>query len=278
MTLSLEKEIERLELEALCFRLYLERNHSSTIEPTPQVTTANAQPVKPLLLNQKLEIATSLLGDIQHDTAESKRLHQQKVDTINISLEEIELRLVDLEKDAFAFKRDVVVKVDNEAPNKANVERLLRYYQSRILSLESTLDRLYLQQSDQKRTLNKLLVQLKQRESVGSSFHFLDFHQLQIDTKKQVQQLTEKTNELARVKMQESKQHGKLTVMKGQLAEIEKETQAADKAIALRQKHKVQLDDTIVTATIEIEKIKQHAEQTKGGSGDDPINVMGMVK
>jgi len=75
-------------------------------------------------------------------------------------------------------------------------------------------------------------VQLKQRESVGSSFHFLDFHQLQIDTKKQVQQLTEKTttNELARVKMPESKQHGKLTVMKGQLAEIEKDTQAADRA------------------------------------------------
>jgi len=38
------------------------------------------------------------------------------------------------------------------------------------------------------------------------------------------------------------------------------------------------LDDAIDNATIEIETIKQHAEQTKGGSGDDPINVMGMVK
>jgi len=38
------------------------------------------------------------------------------------------------------------------------------------------------------------------------------------------------------------------------------------------------LDDAIDNATIEIETIKQHAEQTKGGSGDETINVMDMVK
>jgi len=276
---NIEDEIKVFELEALCFRLFLERK--SDIDNPTKVTenesVDNQEVPKSLSLsmNKKLEIATSLLGDIQHETLERKRIHSERVDSINISLEAINLRLVDLEKDAFAFKRDVVVKVNDENLGRGNNARVIRYFQARILGLESILGRLKVQHSDYKRKLKKLLVQSKQRDMVGTSIHFLDFHQLQIDTKRQIQRLYERTNELGRVKVIVSKHHSRLITTRETVLATENDLLSVDKAVVLRDKHMANLDVTIEEIKNKIEKSTQPT--TSNGYNKEETNIMDLI-
>ena len=273
-----EGEVRLLELQALCFRLYLDRNSddksSTTSEEALSDEIMKDEESKSLSMNQKLEIATSVLGDIQHEIFQRNNSHRDRVDAIHIMLEEINLRLVDLEKDAFTFKRDVVAKINDEDTNIVNFERVLRYFCARILCLESILGRLQLQHSDCRRKLKKFLIQSRQRDTIGTTIHFLDFHRIQIDLKRQVQNLNKKTNYLARVKLIVSKYHKNLTAVMDKVREVENKLHSTEGAIALRQKHIMKLDMTMKNVN---EKIKKDMSTKPKNPNTETIDIMDMV-
>ena len=109
------------------------------------------------------------------------------------------MRIVDLQKDAFAFKRDVVVPTmcvsDGVGAGSGNknhprattfgsvnsVDRVVRYFQCKILSMDATVGKLRLELSHQRNKAQRIDVQLKQKEKAGSSFHYIDFHQVSWD-------------------------------------------------------------------------------------------------
>ena len=120
-------------------------------------------------------MASSLLGDLTHDRREEQLRYEEKIDSISVLLDGSHARTVEMEKDAFAFKREAVVGEEN-SPSQS--DKVIRYYEKKLLNLDSTMDKLRLKQIDQSQKLNRLQIQLKQRDDVGDSVHYIDFHQV----------------------------------------------------------------------------------------------------
>jgi len=183
--------------------------------------------------------SSSRLGEIQHELVQNKNVHNALVDECHVALQNSSLCLADLEKDAFQFKRDVVSKDEN------SIACIQRYFQSRILAYEYSLDRYRLRHCDLKNKMKALVMQKKQRENSTMSLHFLDFHQLQIETKKQTQCLIERTKNLQKTKISQEKSYHELLKENEKYNRIQKQFEALDKAIELRQRHLEKLDKKI---------------------------------
>jgi hypothetical protein len=185
---------------------------------------------------------SSRLGEIQHNIVQNKNVHNALVDGYHVALQNSSLCLADLEKDAFQFKRDVVSKDEN------NILCMQRYFQSRILAYEYSLDRYRLRHCDLKSKMKALVMQKKQRENSTMSLHFLDFHQLQIETKKQTQCLIGRTKHLQGIKISQEKSYRELLNENEKCNQIQKQLEALDKAIAVRQRHLTKLNKKISDA------------------------------
>ena len=120
-------------------------------------------------------MASTLLGDLTHDKREQQKQFEERIDSISVLLDGSHARTVEMEKDAFAFKREAVVGQEN-SPGQS--DKVLRYFEKKLLNLDSTMDKLRLKQIDQNQKLGRLQIQLRQREDVGESVHYIDFHQV----------------------------------------------------------------------------------------------------
>jgi len=255
-----------------------------------------------------MQLATSVLSDINHEQSQKQTAVENVVHALKVSLEETEMRMSDLRKDAFAFKRDVVMKETNGKPleeegsnNKgnsssrkmatktsccsgvSNLDRVLRYYHSKLQVLDSTMDRLRLQKAYQRNKVQKMEAQLKQKEKAGNSFHYIDFHQLQIENKKLEEEVDEKTIFLGALKCSEENSHNKLVALKNKVQQQQKKNSEVKRAVELRQKHLKRVEVEISTIKAELEK-KRFMEEKEGdypSSSDykvDDRDIMEMVK
>ena len=93
------------------------------------------------------------------------------VEEIQAYITLVESRLTDLAKEAATFKREVILG-GNEGL------KTLRYYRSKDLTYETTLERLRLERAEQKKNLAKLNLQLQgiNQEDSSKAVGYLDFH------------------------------------------------------------------------------------------------------
>jgi chromosome segregation ATPase len=122
------------------------------------------------------------------------------IDTLRAVLEETEIRIGELKRDAYEFKRDVVVGAENSRTGKIMAERVCRYFEDKLKTIDSIIEKLRLKNSGLKSHLNKIESQLSQKEEIGDVLHYIDFHQLQIENKQYVAKIEERNEELLTVK------------------------------------------------------------------------------
>ena len=171
------------------------------------------------------------------------------------------MRLVDLEKDAFSFKRDVLVyssstsmghSTNRESNNNSSTleiksERILRHLQSRELQFESRKDKLKLQQIEEKKKLQKFEAKLKQIAVSGRGrLDYIDFHKYQNENKNITEELDQLTNELEKIKAVFEKSEKQLISLNKSLKDHTKSRESIDKSIDLRQRHLSRLQEKIV--------------------------------
>ncbi len=322
------------------------------------------------------------MGDLNHDKSEKRGTLENTVDQLSIQLEAVDMRLADLEKDAFTFKREVLSSatattktaaatattasrpaalsllekesdVDHgsstngnnngndpnntstctsttpitktpplpaatsvpsapSAPTSATsarpsslpvvnvnvvvkTETIVRHFQSKALQLESTKDKLKLQQMDQRNKLQKIEMKLKQKDDVttgtgsggsngenngsgsgsdGSSFHYIDLHKLQTDNKSYTSELQTKTRELGKIKMSIEKSDAQLVTLVDVLNESEKKKMNTQKSLDLRCRHLGRLKEKIERHRANLESMngKQKKRDELNRTIDDDID------
>ena len=74
-----------------------------------------------LTLDQKYEIANAILEQKQKDMEGEKKNSEKLIDTLKAVLEETDIRIAELKKDAYEFKRDIVVGAENMRTGKTMV-------------------------------------------------------------------------------------------------------------------------------------------------------------
>jgi hypothetical protein len=151
---------------------------------------------------------------------ETKRKTSEKmVDTLRAVLEETEIRIGDLKRDAYEFKRDVVVGAENPRTGRIISEKVVKFFEDKWTKKDVVIDKLRLKNTTLKAAIHKAETQLSQKEEVGDALHYIDFHQLQIENKQFVARIEERNDELLLVKLNTGKTIKCLNELKTKLNE-----------------------------------------------------------
>ena len=141
------------------------------------------------------------------------------IDTLKAVLEETDTRIVELKHDAYEFKRDVVVGAENLRTGKIMAEKVSRYFENKLKSKDVIIEKLKLKNSTLKSQITKIESQLAQKDDIGDSLHYIDFHQLQIENKQFLAKIEERNEELLSMKLTTGKTLVSLNDLKKQLSD-----------------------------------------------------------
>jgi hypothetical protein len=129
----------------------------------------------------KLQIAIESLSKINNLLENRKEAANKLLSTIKVMLNEVELRICDIQRDAHNFKREVVDGGRcNQNLDRYRAEKLIRYFEGKIYDQESALDKLRLLNNTFMNRKRRLESQLNQKENV--SFHFIEYHEVSSET------------------------------------------------------------------------------------------------
>ncbi|KAJ3393348.1 hypothetical protein HDU84_002143 [Entophlyctis sp. JEL0112] len=158
---------------------------------------------KPIALTpeQKSEIATRELEELRDEIEKQKEEWGKILDNHRAELEEVEIRVSEIKKSMYEFKRDIVQQAVNPRTGKVVAERVLRYFDDKIRAKDAIIEKVRLKNATLKVQKNKLHLQLKQKEEMGEVLHAIDFDQLQIENKQYLAKIEERNAELLKLKM-----------------------------------------------------------------------------
>eukprot|EP00945_MAST-04E_sp_MAST-4E-sp1_P001955 g1955.t1 len=227
----------------------------------------------PVFLNtqQKLDIANSEGEAIQKEINETKAKSEKLIDTLKSVIEETDIRVSDLKKDAYEFKRDIVVGAENFRTGKTMAEKVVRYMEEKLRQKDALVEKLKLKNSTIKSQIAKVDSQLRQKEEMGDVLHYIDFHQLQIENKQYVAKIEERNQELLKLKMTTGSTVQVLNSLKKQLQDIitesdwlRKETKARTDMLKKIKRDNINVGDEIVKERKRLRKFASAKEETEG--------------
>ncbi|ORY38847.1 hypothetical protein BCR33DRAFT_700354 [Rhizoclosmatium globosum] len=225
---------------------------------------------KPILLTpeQKSEIATRELEELRDEIEKQKEEWGKILDNYKAELEEVEIRVSDIKKSMYEFKRDIVQQAVNQRTGKVVAERVLRYFDDKIRSKDAIIEKVRLKNATLKVQKNKLHLQLKQKEEMGEVLHAIDFDQLQIENKQYLAKIEDRNAELLKLKMTAGNTVQILNFYKKKLQSLTGESQKLKSEIDQRREFlaKLNMEATLVAeetkkASTVNEKLREKMEE-----------------
>ena len=196
---SLRKDVDQLKLENSVLQSYNEKKTAELgIDEDEKKKSKKSKKnvISALNSDQKYEIANIVHEDLLAEIETHRKNSEKMIDTLRAVLEETEIRIGELKRDAYEFKRDVVVGAENPRTGKIMAERVLRYFDDKFKQIDAVIEKLRLKNSNLKSIINKLELTLAQKEEIGDVLHYIDFHQLQIENKQYIAKIEERNEEL----------------------------------------------------------------------------------
>ena len=230
---ELLQEIQTLKLENLVFQKFYDKKKAEMVafdeveKKDKSKGNRNKKNIPAhLSAEQRYEIASTVNEDLHVEIENSKKKSEKMIDTLKAVLEETEIRIGETKRDAYEFKRDVVVGAENPRTGKIMAEKVTRYFEDKLKSRDVVIEKLRLKNSTLKSQVYKIETQLGQREEVGDVLHYIDFHQLQIENKQFVAKIEERNEELMVMKHSTGKTIQALNEYKKKLSDQTAEFQA----------------------------------------------------
>ena len=218
---KLSPSVAKLELENSVLQKFVEKKQVELGPDEDDKKKKKARKNLPTMLtiDQRIEIANEINEDLQSEIEQNTKSSEKMIDTLRAVLEETEIRISELKRDAYEFKRDVVIGAENARTGKIMAERVTRYFENKLKQIDGVIEKLRLKNSTLKSQIAKVETQLAQKEEVGDVLHYIDFHQLQIENKQYVAKIEERNDELLSVKLLTGKTIQALNDYKKRLSE-----------------------------------------------------------
>ncbi|KAL7749252.1 hypothetical protein RI367_005404 [Sorochytrium milnesiophthora] len=183
---------------------------------------------------QKAEVATRELEELRDEIEHEKGEWGKVIDNLKAEMEEIDIRLAEVKKEMYEFKRDIVQAAMNERTGKVMTEKVLRYFEDKLRARDSTIEKIRLKNSTLKTHKNKLLLQLRQKEEMGEVLHAIDFDQLKIENHQYLAKIEERNAELLKLKMTSGNIAQTLNIYKKKLGALTAESEQLTSEIEQR--------------------------------------------
>ena len=278
---KLKQEIDQIKLETSVFLKYYEKKKaelSAEEEEKRRYGRAGRQKRNiptTLTVDQKYEIATAVHEDLQTEIDTHRKNSEKMIDTLRAVLEETEIRIGELKRNAYEFKRDVVLGAENTRTGKIMAERVTRYFEEKLKAKDSVIEKLRLKNATLKSQIHKVENQLSQKEEIGDVLHYIDFHQLQIENKQYVAKIEERNEELLAVKMSTGKTLQALNELKQKLNEklLESERFKAELVEKKAQSEKLQVENKRVSLDVRAEKRQRNKLRQQMEEASEQPNI-----
>ena len=153
---EVQRDVDALLLENQLFQRYLNRNENDAnlVEDKKKRGRRNVQ--QTLTIEQKLDVVQSELEDISQERNESKIASEKLIDTLRAVLEETDIRIAELKKDAYECKRDIVVGAENMRTGKTMAEKVVRYLEDKLRQRDAMIEKLRLKNATLKTQKGKV--------------------------------------------------------------------------------------------------------------------------
>jgi len=275
----LQGQIEGYELENKTWREYYEARSDAdggTADTASQIKAAKRNKKlknTALTLDQKYEIANAILEQKQKDMEGEKKNSEKLIDTLKAVLEETDIRIAELKKDAYEFKRDIVVGAENMRTGKTMAEKVQSYMENKLKNRDGMIEKLRLKNVTIKAGIQKIEGQLKQKEEMGDVLHYIDFHQLQIENKQYNKRIDERNDELLKLKMTTGATVQTLNSQKDKLNAMQAESEWLQREIKNRTDllEKVRGDNASVNGEIANDRrLRKRLSQQQSETADMP--------
>ncbi|PRP74071.1 hypothetical protein PROFUN_08695 [Planoprotostelium fungivorum] len=166
-----------------------------------QVPAADDLPQQSLTLEQKFLISTSELKDVRDEIETTKDTSEKYLEQLRSLREETEIRIAEMRKEAYEFRRDIVAGAVNPRTKKIIAERVIRYFEDKIKTKDNLIEKLKLKNLTLKNQCTKIEGQLQHKEDMGEVFLPIDFDQLKIENQQYLEKIEERNAELLNLKV-----------------------------------------------------------------------------
>lgn len=186
---------------------------------------------------------------------------EKDLDTLRAVLEECRLRMAETKKDAYDFRRDIVISSqqpgvnDNRYSNNNLAEKIKRFITDKLKTKHGVLKKYKSKNKSLQQQISKLQEQLKISTSQsGDSFHLIDLEQLKIQNAQYNQIILERNKELLKLKMNTGQTVQQLNNFKQELAKQTKKTKVLENGNSERKALLIKLDEELSSVKKELNK------------------------
>ena len=106
--------------------------------------------------DQKYEISCAINEAIYTDLEKGKKEAEGKIDSLKAIVEETEIRIGELKREAYEFKRDVVVGAENPRTGQIMAEKVVKYFEDELKSKDVIIEKLKLKNNNLKSQAYKM--------------------------------------------------------------------------------------------------------------------------
>jgi len=207
-----------------------------------------------LTAEQKYDIAVQEMDEVREEIALTKRNSEQLLDTLRARMEECDVRIAEIKKDAYEFKRDIVTGAENFRTGKTIAEKAVRYMEEKLRAKGAIAEKLRLKNATLKSQYQKVEGQLQQKEDMGEVLHVIDFDQLKIENQQYLEKIEERNNELLRLKLTTGNTVQVLNTLKHKLNHLTTESELLKRETTSRK-------ESLAKISEEITRVEQEKEQ-----------------
>merc|ERR1712008_295747 len=159
---------------------------------------------------------------------------EQNLEILRALMEETDIRTREVKRDAYEFRRDIVVGAENPRTGKTIADKVLKYMEDKLTQKDMLINKLLTKNQAFKIAIKKAENQLKSKSETGDDLQYIDFHQLQIENQELLQRIENVTQELLDLKKKSGRTQKQLGVMKKSLASLTAEVKTWEDEIRER--------------------------------------------
>lgn len=210
-----------------------------------------------LSLEEKYRVATQEVEALTNDIDQTRRTSDQNLDILRALMEETDIRIAEVKRDAYEFRRDIVVGAENPRTGKTMAEKVLKYMEDKLTQKDMLINKLLMKNQSYKSAIKKADAQLKSKQETGDDLQYIDFHQLQIENQQFGIRIEEANTELLDLKKRSGRTVKILNNMKKKLQNLTAETKFLEDEIKERKAMLAKTEHDIVKVVEEKENARK---------------------
>mmetsp|Transcript_69641 Transcript_69641/g.112254 ORF Transcript_69641/g.112254 Transcript_69641/m.112254 type:complete len:358 (-) Transcript_69641:90-1163(-) len=223
-----------------------------------------------LTLEEKFRIANQEAEALAKDTEQTMLTSEQNLDILRALMEETDIRTAEVKRDAYEFRRDIVVGAENPRTGKTMAEKVLKYMEDKLTQKDMQINKLLMKNQAYKIAIKKAETQLKSKQETGDDLQYIDFHQLQIENSQFVKRIEEANQELLHLKHRAGRTVKILNNMKKKLSSLTAEAKFLEDEIKERKAMLAKTEHDIVKVVEEKETARKEHKKLRAQSRTSP--------